>query len=62
MPIKKILLLTLFSFVCSFAYGEETLKSLGKFKDWESFVLFQDGNITCFAQSIPGVRAPIKLK
>ena len=61
MPIKKILLLTLFSFVCSFAYGEETLKSLGKFKDWESFVLLQNGNKICYAQSIPIVRAPKKL-
>ena len=59
--IKKILLLTLFSFVCSFAYGEETLKSLGKFKDWESFVLLQNGNKICYAQSIPIVRAPKKL-
>tara|TARA_Y100001970_G_C13711420_1_gene592094 strand:+ start:99 stop:605 length:507 start_codon:yes stop_codon:yes gene_type:complete len=62
MPLKKILLLILFSFVCSISYSEENLKSIGKFKDWESFVLLQDGNKTCFAQSIPVVRAPKKLK
>jgi len=62
MPIKKILLLTLFSFVCSISYGEESLKSIGKFKAWESFVLSQEGNKICFAQSIPIVRAPKKLK
>ena len=44
------------------ANAEDNLKSLGKFKDWESFVLLQDGNKTCFAQSIPVVRAPKKLK
>ena len=33
-----------------------------KFKDWESFVNIQDGNKICFAQSIPLVRAPKKLK
>ena len=33
-----------------------------KFKDWESFVLSQNGNKICFAQSIPVVRAPKKLK
>ena len=40
----------------------EDVKSLGKFKDWESFVLLKEGNKTCFAQSIPVVRAPKKLK
>ena len=62
MPIKKILLLALFSFVCSISYGEESLKSIGKFKAWESFVLSQEGNKICFAQSIPIIRAPKKLK
>ena len=62
MPIKKTLLITLFFFLTSAATAEENLKSLGKFKDWESFVLAQDGNKICFAQSIPVVRAPKKLK
>ena len=62
MPIKKTLLITLFFFLASAATAEENLKSLGKFKDWESFVLAQDGNKICFAQSIPVVRAPKKLK
>ena len=48
-------------FFTNFANAEE-LKSIGKFKDWESFVLTQDGNKICFAQSIPVVRAPKKLK
>ena len=62
MPLKKILLITIFSFLCSFANSEENLKSIGKFKDWESFVLSQEGNKICFAQSIPVIRAPKKLK
>ena len=62
MSIKKILLLTLFSFVCSISYGEENIKSVGKFKDWESFILSQEGNKICFAQSAPVVRAPKKVK
>ena len=62
MPIKKILLLILFSFACSISNGEENLKSIGKFKDWESFILSQEGNKICYAQSIPVVRAPKKLK
>ena len=60
--IKKILILSLFYFTFGILNVEENLKSIGKFKDWESFVLSQDGNKTCFAQSIPVVRAPKKLK
>ena len=62
MSIKKILYIVLFFIIFNFANAEENLKSVGKFKDWESFVLLQDGNKTCFAQSIPVVRAPKKLK
>ena len=60
--IKKAIFLVIIT-VCftNFAKAED-LKSVGKFKDWESFVLSQDGNKTCFAQSIPVVRAPKKLK
>jgi len=62
MSIKKIVLVVLFSFIFNFVNAEENLKSLGKFKDWESFFLSQDGNKVCFAQSIPLIRAPKKLK
>ena len=62
MSIKKSLYIILFFIIFNFANAEENLKSVGKFKDWESFVLLQDGNKTCFAQSTPVVRAPKKLK
>ena len=62
MSIKKIILIVLFLFAFNFVNAEENLKSLGKFKDWESFVLSQDGNKVCFAQSAPLIRAPKKLK
>ena len=62
MSIKKILYIILFFATCNFVNAEEKLKSVGKFKDWETFVLLHDGNKTCFAQSIPVVRAPKKLK
>ena len=62
MSIKKIVLIALFSFIFNFANGEENLKNLGKFKDWESFVLSQNGSKVCFAQSKPLIRAPKKLK
>ena len=60
--IKEILILLLFYFTFGALSAEENLKSVGKFKDWESFVLLQDGNKTCFAQSKPIIRAPKKFK
>ena len=62
MPIKNIILVILFSLTCSFINAEENLKKVGKFKDWESFIVSQDGAKICFAQSIPVIRAPKKLK
>ena len=62
MSIKKTTLIILFTFIFSIANAGENLKSLGKFKDWESFTLSQGETKVCFAQSIPVVRAPKKLK
>ena len=62
MSLKKSLFLILFLFICSVSSKADDLKSLGKFKDWESFLVIQEGNKVCFAQSIPVVRAPKKLK
>ncbi len=62
MSIKKNLLIVLFCFVFNIANAEDNLKSLGKFKDWESFVLLNEGIKVCFAQSIPVVKAPKKFK
>jgi len=39
--IKIIFVMLLFCFVFSISYAEENLKKIGKFKDWESFVLVQ---------------------
>ena len=60
--VKKILFLFLFYFIIGISSAEENLKKLGKFKDWESFVLIQGESKVCFAQSIPVVRAPKKFK
>ena len=59
---KKITFIILFYFIFSISQAEENLKSVGKFKDWETFILSEEGNKICFAQSIPVVRSPKKLK
>ena len=61
MSIKKNLYIILFSIIFNIASAEEDLKSIGKYKDWESFILSKEGNKICFAQSIPVIRAPKKL-
>jgi len=48
--------------ICSKASSAENLKSIGKFKDWETFTMTEDGNKVCFTQSIPVLRAPKKLE
>ena len=60
--IKKIFSFSLFFFTFEMLSADENLKSVGKFKDWESFVLLQDESKVCFAQSIPVIRAPKKIK
>ena len=62
MSIKKNLYIILFSIIFNIASAEENLKSIGKYKDWESFILSKEDNKICFAQSAPVVRAPKKLK
>jgi len=62
MSIKKTFLIIIFSLIFGAANAEEDLKSLGKFKDWQSFVLLKEGVKTCFAQSTPVIKAPKKLK
>ena len=47
----------------SFSAGSaEDLKSIGKFKDWETFTVTENDNKICFAQSIPILRAPKKFE
>ncbi len=60
--IKKILIVLLFYFTFGIVLAEENLKNTGKFKEWQSFELIQGENKICFAQSIPIIRAPKKLK
>ena len=58
MPINfKKLVFILFLLIPVNSYAQE-IKSLGKYKDWESFRLKEGGAKTCFARSIPVLKAP----
>ena len=52
-------IIVLISFV---AKSAEDLKSIGKFKDWETFTVTENNSKICFAQSIPILRAPKKFE
>ena len=65
MPQKFInsLYISLIIILISFsARSAEDLKSIGKFKDWETFTVTKNDNKICFAQSIPILRAPKKFE
>ena len=49
-------------FISFSARSAEELKSIGKFKDWETFTVTENNNKICFAQSIPILRAPKKFE
>ena len=63
---QKFIILLYISFIIiliSFsARSAEDLKSIGKFKDWETFTVTENDNKICFAQSIPILRAPKKFE
>ena len=62
MPINKIKSITIIVlsiiFISNISLANETLKSIGKFKDWETFTMLENENKVCFAQSIPVLQAP----
>ena len=51
--IKKIFITSLFCFFFTALNAEENLKNIGKFKDWESFILSQGGikSLLCTIQT-----------
>ena len=60
--IKSLYISFIVILVCFSARSSEDLKSVGKFKDWETFTLTENNNKVCFAQSIPILRAPKKFE
>ena len=60
LKIKKILIFFILFLIPNVVFGNESLKSIGKFKDWETFTMTENENKVCFAQSIPILQAPKK--
>ena len=59
--INKILFKSLILIIFSFKFVQaEDLKKLEKFKDWEVFMVTDESNKVCFAQSKPVIQSPKK--
>ena len=56
-----IIIFGLLIFKFSFVSANE-VKKIGKFKDWETIVLNNNNELTCFAQSKPVLQSPKKNK
>ena len=55
--IKKILFITFITIFITQASAEE-VKKMGKHKDWETYIIKNNGNKVCFAQSKPVLQSP----
>ena len=60
--INSIYVSLILIFICFSAKTDDDLKSVGKFKDWETFIINENSIKVCFAQSIPILRAPKKFE
>ena len=60
--IKKIITVLLMTFLFASGAMDNTPKSSGKYKNWESFILTTDKGKICFAQTKPIKRAPAAIK
>ena len=57
--IKKILSVVSILFIgCVNQLSAEEIKKIGKYKDWQSMVIIENGGKVCFAQSSPILQAP----
>jgi len=55
--IKKILFIIFITIFINQASAEE-VKKMGKHKDWETYIIKNNGNKVCFAQSKPVLQSP----
>ena len=61
MSMKKIkftIIILFVTFISNISLANESLKSIGKFKSWETFTMIENESKVCFAQSIPVLQAP----
>ena len=56
--IKKILIFFILFLIPNVVFGNESLKNIGKFKDWETFTMIENEDKVCFVQSVPILQAP----
>ena len=61
--IRKILFLSILILIISVSKTfADDLKKIGKFKDWEVITMSEASGKVCFAQSVPVLQAPKKIR
>ena len=61
--IKKIILFSIFtSLILATSTFAQEVKKIGKYKDWETIVYIDGEDKVCFAQSVPVLQAPKKIR
>ena len=58
MPIIKKILFILFITIFANQISAEEVKKMGKHKDWETYIIKNNGDKVCFAQSKPVLQSP----
>ena len=58
MPIIKKILFIFFITIFTNQISAEEVKKMGKHKDWETYIVKNDGDKICFAQSKPVLQSP----
>ena len=58
MPITKKILFIFFITIFTNQISAEEVKKMGKHKDWETYIVKNDGEKVCFAQSKPVLQSP----
>ena len=56
--IKKIIFTFLITLIFSSQVSAESIKKIGKFKDWEVLTIKSEGKLICYAQSKPILQSP----
>ena len=62
MPIIKKIIFIIFISIFINQVNAEEVKKMGTHKDWETYIIKNNGNKICFAQSKPVLQAPKKNK
>ena len=60
MSLIRYFIIFIFFMMFHFLAVAEEIKTIGKFKDWETIIIKKDSELVCFAQTKPILQSPKK--